>query len=65
MCLQLLFGQFWDLVAGRTLFQARNDQRLLDDTLHLAEMVAIMGPPPREFLERSEMSSIWWDKNGM
>ncbi|EEQ86791.2 CMGC/SRPK protein kinase [Blastomyces dermatitidis ER-3] len=55
---------FWDLVAGRTLFQARDDQRLLDDTLHLAEMVAIMGPPPREFLERSEMSSIWWDKNG-
>ncbi|ODH13935.1 CMGC/SRPK protein kinase [Paracoccidioides brasiliensis] len=55
---------FWDLVAGRTLFQARNDQRLLDDTLHLAEMVAIMGPPPREFLERCETSSIWWDKNG-
>ncbi|PGH04662.1 CMGC/SRPK protein kinase [Blastomyces parvus] len=55
---------FWDLVAGRTLFQARNDEQLLDDTLHLAEMVAILGPPPGEFLERSEMSSIWWDRNG-
>ncbi|PGG95337.1 hypothetical protein AJ79_10117 [Helicocarpus griseus UAMH5409] len=55
---------FWDLVAGRTLFQATNDEKLLDDTLHLAEMIAIMGPPPTEFLKRSEVSSIWWDGNG-
>ncbi|EEH49035.2 uncharacterized protein PADG_05114 [Paracoccidioides brasiliensis Pb18] len=31
-------------VAGRTFFKARNDQRLLDDTHHRAEMAAIMGP---------------------
>lgn len=46
------------------MFQARNDQNDLDDTSHLAQMVAVMGPPPKEFLERSELSSLWWDENG-
>ncbi|KAK2765391.1 hypothetical protein FQN54_008237 [Arachnomyces sp. PD_36] len=55
---------FWDLVKGRTLFNARNEDKLLDDRLHLAEMMAIMGPPPKEFLERSESSRIFWDDNG-
>ncbi|EEP77043.1 predicted protein [Uncinocarpus reesii 1704] len=37
----------WDLVARKTLFRARNEELLLDDALHLAEMIAIMGPPPK------------------
>ncbi|EFE37918.1 hypothetical protein TRV_07408 [Trichophyton verrucosum HKI 0517] len=53
----------WDIVKGRTLFKARNDEKLLDDRLHLAEMIAIMGPPPKEFLERSQTSLIYWDEN--
>ncbi|KAK2841617.1 hypothetical protein FQN49_006078 [Arthroderma sp. PD_2] len=55
---------FWDLVKGRTLFTARNEEKLLDDRLHLAEMIAIMGPPPKEFLERSEANLLYWDENG-
>ncbi|KDB20643.1 CMGC/SRPK protein kinase [Trichophyton interdigitale MR816] len=54
----------WDVVRGCTLFKARNDEKLLDDRLHLAEMMAIMGPPPKEFLERSQTSLIYWDENG-
>lgn len=57
--------QFWDLVKGSTLFNPRNEDKLLDDRLHLAEMIAIMGPPPKEFLERSEASGIFWDTDGM
>ncbi|EEP75786.1 predicted protein [Uncinocarpus reesii 1704] len=55
---------FWDLAVGRTLFKARNEERLLDDSIHLAEMIAIMGPPPKEFLERGKMGRFWWDENG-
>ncbi|KAM5503253.1 hypothetical protein McaMca56_001178 [Microsporum canis] len=54
----------WDLVKGPTLFNARNEEKLLDDRLHLAEIVAIMGPPPKEFLERSQVSLLYWDENG-
>ncbi|KAI2001393.1 hypothetical protein LOY97_006509 [Ophidiomyces ophidiicola] len=54
----------WDLVTGRTLFRGRNSEKLLDDAIHLAEMIAIMGRPPKEFLKRSEMCQIWWDENG-
>ncbi|EEH36998.2 kinase domain-containing protein [Paracoccidioides lutzii Pb01] len=54
----------WHLVARRTFFKTRNDQRLLDDTHHPAEMVAIMGPP-KQFLERSEMSCLWWEQHGV
>ncbi|KAK2737832.1 hypothetical protein FQN57_007390 [Myotisia sp. PD_48] len=55
---------FWDLVAGRTMFYGRDDKKLPDDSIHLAEMIAIMGPPPIEFLRRSEASSLFWDKDG-
>ncbi|OAL66045.1 CMGC/SRPK protein kinase [Trichophyton rubrum] len=53
----------WDIAKGRTLFKARNGEKLLDDRLHLAEMIAIMGPPPKELLGRSQTSLIYWDEN--
>ncbi|KAI1920683.1 hypothetical protein LOZ12_005618 [Ophidiomyces ophidiicola] len=54
----------WDLVSSTTLFNARNNERLLDDSIHIAEMIAIMGPPPKIFLEQSKMGRIWWDEQG-
>lgn len=33
-------------------------------TYHLAEMVAVLGPPPPEFLKRSEHSLRYWDETG-
>jgi hypothetical protein len=36
----------------------------LNDELHLAEMVSLMGPPPRSFLERSETCRQYWDTEG-
>lgn len=37
---------------------------MLDDQQHLAEMVSLMGPPPRNFLERSEKCRKYWDDDG-
>lgn len=53
------------MVCTRTLFDGRNSDGIFDDRVHLAEMVAIMGPPPTDFIERSKVGSVFWDENGM
>lgn len=32
--------------------------------VHLAQMVALLGPPPLEFLQRSDNSSEYFDEDG-
>ncbi|KAK2793728.1 hypothetical protein FQN52_000680 [Onygenales sp. PD_12] len=54
----------WDLVSNRTLFDGTNPDGIFDDRVHLAEMVALLGPPPPEFRGRSKLSSVFWDGNG-
>ncbi|EEU47563.1 uncharacterized protein NECHADRAFT_92119 [Fusarium vanettenii 77-13-4] len=53
----------WDLFEGGPLFRATNANNL-DDELHLAEMVSLLGPPPKIFLERHEKSRQCWDLEG-
>lgn len=36
----------------------------LDDEQHLAEMVSLLGPPPRKFLELHEYARLYWDAEG-
>lgn len=54
----------WDLFEYDHLFQGRNPKKEYDDGYHLAQMVAILGPPPLNFLKRSENSLRYWDENG-
>ncbi|KAL4923708.1 putative protein kinase [Aspergillus undulatus] len=43
----------WDLVEGRNLFsQFRDEHGNYSAKAHLAEMIALLGPPPAELLER-------------
>ncbi|THX66867.1 protein kinase [Aureobasidium pullulans] len=61
--LALTLMQIWDLFEGSSLFFAvRNDS--LDDELHFAEIVALMGSPPKQFLDRSEKCTRYWDSDG-
>ncbi|RDL32424.1 Uncharacterized protein BP5553_08880 [Venustampulla echinocandica] len=53
----------WDLLEGGHLFFAKKN-RILDDEQHLAEMVSLLGPPPPEFLKRSEKCDQYWDNQG-
>ena len=48
---------------GHQFFAKKN--RILDDEQHLAEMVSLVGPPPPEFLRRSEKCLRYWDEQGM
>ncbi|KAB8356544.1 hypothetical protein FH972_024127 [Carpinus fangiana] len=50
----------WNLFEGGNLFHAVKDG-LLDDEKHLAEMVSLMGPPPKKFLEGSSQCQRYWD----
>ncbi|OJJ45156.1 hypothetical protein ASPZODRAFT_100384 [Penicilliopsis zonata CBS 506.65] len=54
----------WDLFEYHHLFRARNPARQLDDEYHLAEMQAVLGRPPLQFLQRSERSLQFWDEHG-
>ncbi|EFE37763.1 hypothetical protein TRV_07602 [Trichophyton verrucosum HKI 0517] len=54
----------WDLLETGNLFFARKDG-LLNDEQHLAEMVSLLGPPPLEFIRRSDKCLQYWDENGM
>ncbi|KAI7349594.1 protein kinase [Hortaea werneckii] len=53
----------WDLFEGGRLFRAVRHGHL-DDEQHLAEMVSLLGPPPKEFLERSKKCRQYWDADG-
>ncbi|CAG9974139.1 unnamed protein product [Clonostachys byssicola] len=59
-CVELVI---WDLFQGTRLFYALKD-RILNDEQHLAELVSLMGPPPKEFLERGPKCREYWDADG-
>ncbi|KAF2756508.1 protein kinase [Pseudovirgaria hyperparasitica] len=54
----------WDLFEHSQLFTGRRSDGKYDDGNHLAEMIAILGPPPPGFLARTENSLRYWDENG-
>nr|POF04075.1 serine/threonine-protein kinase srpk [Quercus suber] len=55
------FGvMIWDLFEGGRLFRAVKDN-IINDELHVAEMVSLMGPPSKAFLERSQECNQYWD----
>jgi serine/threonine-protein kinase SRPK3 len=55
----------WDLLGTNRLFTARNGDGEMNDAAHLAELMATLGPPPREFLQRnSGRAAEFWDKQG-
>lgn len=58
-----LIEQIWNLLEDGNLFRPIKDGHL-DDELHFAQMISLMGPPPRRFLERSRQCSKYWDSEG-
>ncbi|KAI9678157.1 MAG: hypothetical protein M1817_006102 [Caeruleum heppii] len=54
----------WDLFQNRHLFDARDANKENSSLHHLAEMIALLGPPPRDFLQRSGTASEYFDEHG-
>ncbi|KAI5863435.1 kinase-like protein [Durotheca rogersii] len=55
----------WDLLEPESLFRLYDaNDPARNEAHHLANMIALLGPPPLEFLERSSKSREYWDENG-
>lgn len=61
----LIEGQVWDLFEGSHLFGTIFDKNGNHDPFkHLALMVALIGPPPADFVQRSDTTQQCFDYNG-
>lgn len=60
--LMILFGKLWNLLGSQELFQqVHNADGKYDAKSHLAEMIALLGPPPTTLLAKSKtMSEYSW-----
>lgn len=56
--------QIWDLFEDKHLFCARGPDGDQLSEYHLAEMVVILGPPPLEFLQRTQTSWKYFNADG-
>nr|XP_001399366.2 protein kinase domain protein [Aspergillus niger CBS 513.88] len=54
----------WTLLESRHLFTKPDLESDADNARRFAEMISLLGPPPVEFLRRSEESLKFWDENG-
>lgn len=64
-CFPTLLHQAWDLLEKESLFGVYNMESLeLNDAHHLAAMTALLGPPPPEFLKKSEETKKYWTEDG-
>lgn len=49
----------------RHLFYAKDSEKKPSDAHHLAEMIAIMGPPPQELIQNSAYATDFFDGEGI
>ncbi|KAE8343402.1 hypothetical protein BDV24DRAFT_172809 [Aspergillus arachidicola] len=54
----------WDIVSSRTLINGKNLDGIFDDRVHMAELTALLGPPPPEFQKQRHLSSAFWEDSG-
>jgi hypothetical protein len=61
----MLIYKAWDLLERESLFHLYDaNDPVRNEAHHLANMTALLGPPPLEFLKRSSKSHEYWDENG-
>ncbi|KAI1120283.1 kinase-like protein [Nemania abortiva] len=55
----------WDMLQAEKLFGIYDvDTQRLNDAHHLANMIALLGPPPLDYLKRSNTYLEFWDEHG-
>ncbi|MCJ1398649.1 hypothetical protein MMC11_001850 [Xylographa trunciseda] len=54
----------WDLFEDKHLFHAKDQNNENSSLHHIAEMIALLGPPPSEFIRRSKLGSEYFDAHG-
>jgi serine/threonine protein kinase len=54
----------WGIVCPRTIIKGDIREGIIDDGAHIAELVALLGHPPPEFLAKERMGWAFWDEAG-
>jgi serine/threonine-protein kinase SRPK3 len=54
----------WDLFEGKHLFTERLPNRDASAPAHIARMIALLGPPPKDLLKRGQFSGLFFDVEG-
>ncbi|GLA91821.1 hypothetical protein AtubIFM57143_005335 [Aspergillus tubingensis] len=54
----------WDIVSPKSIIDGKIVDHTWDDGAHIAELVALLGPPSPEFVKRANMSWVFWDESG-
>ncbi|KAJ5787427.1 kinase-like domain-containing protein [Penicillium paradoxum] len=54
----------WDIVCPHTIIKGEVRDGIFDDGVHIAELVALLGHPPPEFLAKKHMGWVFWDESG-
>ena len=54
----------WDLLQGRPLFTATDENHAYDFSAHLAEMISFLGAPPPDLLKRGQRTARYFDGEG-
>jgi hypothetical protein len=60
----LTLSQTWDLFEDKHLFNAKDQNKENSSLHHLAEMIALLGPPPTDFVQRGDAASDYFDAHG-
>ncbi|GLA57789.1 hypothetical protein AtubIFM55763_003046 [Aspergillus tubingensis] len=58
------FWKAWDIVSPKSIIDGKIVDHTWDDGAHIAELVALLGPPSPEFVKRANMSWVFWDESG-
>ena len=56
--------QVWDLLEGKHLFPSDTADRDASAAQHLARMISLLGPPPKELIERDRLSWKFFNEDG-
>ena len=58
--------EVWDIFEGHLLFSGQDPELgVYRGRAHLAEMIALLGPPSPEFLNRGKLKSKFFSESGM
>jgi hypothetical protein len=61
---KLTFIKIWDLFEEGHMFHPGGQDRKLSNARMLGEMIALLGPAPREFLRKADETLAYWNHEG-
>jgi hypothetical protein len=60
----LITTKIWDLFEGKHMFHPGGSDRKLSNARMLAEMIALLGFPSRDFVQRADETLAYWNHDG-